>query len=407
MLAVAAVPVAPLVRDRPHEILAPEDGRKSGLAESSRRDSGSRWLTVVAGSLGEGGLRTGDFRRRSAPVVYHDSSRGDVALDAGQEQTVLLYAKSGPINTPIEVRLIDTNGNVRIGRGGCHPPRRLASTQELVVGLGPSIGLADAVATIRHARRCGDQHGRLCLAKEELPDRWWGYDGVDELVLATSDWEFIQSLTDEQRQAIVEWVQLGGRLLLSAGSRGEEIAKPESGLSSLIPGELVDVTPLRERTGLETFTKAELPFDDPVFQRNRPYVTRLKNTRGESCSRKSVPRRAGRSSFMRPWAWGKSRSRRSTWIMSRSKIGRVGRGWWRHCSRSAEPSTSSPIGRRRMDLAPGLRRSCRPASSGARSVSGRFAGKFHDGFGPRRSRIWCLSARLIICCCRGSRCRGI
>src|SRR5947207_9854520 len=48
-----------------------------------------------------------------------------------------------------------------------------------------------------------------------------------------------------------------------------------------MPGELVEVAALRERSGLENFTKSELPFDDPSFQRNRPLVTRLKNTSGE------------------------------------------------------------------------------------------------------------------------------
>ena len=36
-----------------------------------------------------------------------------------------------------------------------------------------------------------------------------------------------------------------------------------------------------ERSGLENFTKTELPFDAEFFQRNRPAVTRLKNVRGE------------------------------------------------------------------------------------------------------------------------------
>jgi hypothetical protein len=49
----------------------------------------------------------------------------------------------------------------------------------------------------------------------------------------------------------------------------------------LMPGELDEVEPLRDRTGLENYTKAELPFNDPGFQRNRPLVARLKNIRGE------------------------------------------------------------------------------------------------------------------------------
>jgi len=68
---------------------------------------------------------------------------------------------------------------------------------------------------------------------------------------------------------------------LSVGAHGAEMAEPANGLESLLPGELAEVAPLRERSGLESFTKTELPFDDPGFQRNRPYITRLKNPRGE------------------------------------------------------------------------------------------------------------------------------
>src|SRR5207249_4203503 len=78
-----------------------------------------------------------------------------------------------------------------------------------------------------------------------------------------------------------QWVQLGGRMVMCVGARGAEIAADGSPWAPLVPGTFVEVDYLRERSGLEGFTKVELPFDAPFFQRNRPAVTRLKNVRGE------------------------------------------------------------------------------------------------------------------------------
>ena len=101
------------------------------------------------------------------------------------------------------------------------------------------------------------------------------------MVLATSDAAFFSEVSSEQRQALIQWVQLGGRIVLSVGSRGADFAAADSPWSVLLPGTFQAVEPLRDRAGLENYTKAELPFNDPQFQRNRPVVTRLKNIRGE------------------------------------------------------------------------------------------------------------------------------
>ena len=126
----------------------------------------------------------------------------------------------------------------------------LPSTQELVVGLGPAVGLDEAMATMRR-RADGVVQTANVASAAELPDRWWAYDGVDTLVLATSDEEFLAALSDEQRQAIIEWVLLGGRIVLCVGARGAEIAAPGSPWARLIPGEFVEVDALRraERPG--------------------------------------------------------------------------------------------------------------------------------------------------------------
>jgi hypothetical protein len=237
-------------------------------------------LTVAAGSAGAKGrlelvVPDGD----QMPVVYRDARRGGLDLGAGQEQSLLLYAKSGPIATPLTVQLRG-EGGVLWSREIARGVSALRSTQELVVGLGPPVGLADAAGMI-HRRADSGVQTAVVEGAAELPDRWWGYEGVDCLVLTTSDPDFIAALRDEQQQAIVQWVLMGGRIIVCVGARGAEMAAGGSSWAPLIPGTFAEVAPLRERSGLEGFTKSELPFDDPLFQRNRPSITRLTGVRGE------------------------------------------------------------------------------------------------------------------------------
>src|SRR5262245_11005815 len=150
-----------------------------------------------------------------APVVYRDEARGLIDLSAGEETTTLLYFKSGPITSPISLRLM-ANDTVVWSQDLFVSPPALRSTQELVVGVGPPIGLDDAAATIRRRADSAVQVAQVTAAAE-LPDQWWAYEGVDTLVLATSDANFLSSVGENQRQAIVQWALLGGRIVVCVG----------------------------------------------------------------------------------------------------------------------------------------------------------------------------------------------
>jgi hypothetical protein len=240
------------------------------------------WLDLQAGPEGaRGQLETVTPDGDNVPVIYGDDSAGVIDLAAGQEQRLLRYAKTGPAAATIRVQL-RTAGERGEQVVWSHElsglPAPLAATQELVVGIGPALDLPSVVATIKRP-------AELALAAVQvndpanLPDRWWGYEGVDTVVLTTSDSAAIGGLTAEQQAALIEWVQLGGRLVLSIGSRGGELLA-SGPWSAVVPGQFVEVTPLREPTGLEAFVGAEVPWEDDEFQRNRPQVSRLDNIDG-------------------------------------------------------------------------------------------------------------------------------
>lgn len=235
-------------------------------------------VTLVAGSAGaRGRLEILAADGDQTPVIYANEQAPELNLAAGQEMSVLLYAKSGPIATPLTVQL-RTGGDVVWKHELARPT--LESTQELVVGIGPAAGLEEAAATIKRRLDAALQAVQVA-SPADLPDGSWGYAGVDTVVLATSDANFLAAINDAQRSALIQWVELGGRIVLLVGARGAEIAAAGSPWATLVPGQFEEVVPLRERAGLETFTRSELPFDEEFFQRNRPKVTRLKNVRGE------------------------------------------------------------------------------------------------------------------------------
>jgi hypothetical protein len=239
-------------------------------------------LTVAAGPQGAKGelvlvIPDGD----RVPVLYADELRGAIDLASGEAATVLLYGKSGPVGVPMRVELRD--GGRALWSHELREPlvaRARPSTQELIVAAGPPVGIEQAIATIRRPAETSLVAASAASAAE-LPDRWWGYDGVDVLVLLTSDADFLQALTPEQQTAIVQWVELGGRLVFSVGDRGDEVLAADSPFAPLAPGKLREVSFLRDRAGLESLTRSELPWDEEFFQRNRPRVSRLADVHGE------------------------------------------------------------------------------------------------------------------------------
>jgi hypothetical protein len=61
---------------------------------------------------------------------------------------------------------------------------------------------------------------------EQMPTRWFGYQAVDVMVLASSSESFINSLIGDRSgrvEALTEWVRRGGRLVISAGHNQQPV----------------------------------------------------------------------------------------------------------------------------------------------------------------------------------------
>jgi hypothetical protein len=197
-----------------------------------------------------------------------DSSRhGEPPVAAGQPLSVLLYVKIGRIRSEVDIALVaegkqldratfqpaDAAGGGRILPG-------LPSTAELLVTLGP-IDLAEAFPNRETAS------GELAFRNvhlqrvDELPTEWFGYEGIDTLVLATGDLELCRRLAaDRKRQAAIDqWVKLGGRMIVLCGRHAPELLAEGQPLAALVPGTFVQTVRLTQTSPLEHFAQSEVP----------------------------------------------------------------------------------------------------------------------------------------------------
>lgn len=214
------------------------------------------WITLTAGnspaigllevtSLDGGGL---DVR---------SVGREEVSVPAGETATLLRYVKIGRIDKGLTVEF----------RGQDQPPlRRRASyagrpqpsisDAELVVTLGGEIGVAKALA---HDATALDVKAVQVKRADRLPPDWFGYEGVDAIVLTTSDNPLLDELSAEQATAIRQWVEMGGQLVFCLGEAGERILQaaddsPLKTLAGLVPGEFVSVVTVGNAAALENYT---------------------------------------------------------------------------------------------------------------------------------------------------------
>ena len=212
-------------------------------------------------------------------MIYGDQTAGELDLAAGETANLLLYAKTGPLAASVRVQLRGEAGAIWSQDITSQLTQPLLPTQELIVGIGPAVDLESVQAIVKRPPATALAVSQVTAASD-LPDRWWGYEGVDAIVLTTSDGNMLSQMSSDQRTALIQWVQLGGKLVLCVGGGGKKLMAADSPWSALVPGKLADVAPLRDGTDLETFTASKLPHGSEVFERDRPLASRLDSADG-------------------------------------------------------------------------------------------------------------------------------
>lgn len=214
---------------------------------------------------------------------YTGGGLADVDIPAGESRTVLGYVRVGRAGGSMMVRFDSDDGPAltQVHSLDEFGPAITTSSQRVVV-VGDSIGMDQAQRYLR--RRDGEEVvATLIEDAAGLPDRWYGFDGVNLLVLTTSRLDLYEELTPAQREAIVTWVELGGRVMLTVGAQGEQALADGGLLTTLAPGEWKSTTPLRETSALEKLAESSIRLDHSTGGEPAQDVmfTVLSNPRGQ------------------------------------------------------------------------------------------------------------------------------
>jgi len=94
----------------------------------------------------------------------------------------------------------------------------LSASSKLVVQFGPPLGIGELVK----AESSDDQLSSTVVAQvnsaEQLPTNWYGYEGVDRVLLTTAQAVLYRALENSGRvEALREWVERGGKLAMFCG----------------------------------------------------------------------------------------------------------------------------------------------------------------------------------------------
>jgi hypothetical protein len=160
--------------------------------------------------------------------------------------------------------------------------REALVSRALLVQVGPgSLGLEEAASL---ARSGGDAPAVARLDDVAgLPTRWYGYEGVDVLLLSTREPDVFRKLAAQgaQVEALDQWIRMGGKLVLCVGSQAEEILREGAPLARFAPGRLSGILSLHAVGALEEYAKSQNPIPHAGRERGEIRVARLADVRGK------------------------------------------------------------------------------------------------------------------------------
>lgn len=194
----------------------------------------------------------------------------------GRVTTVRMFVRPGRSDTDFVARLmrapIESDDELaskrfatRFDADESHPAVGLSATAELIVTVGSSLGVESAISQRNLQQPPDFETWSVTLADiAQLPTRWYGYEGVNTVVLGGAQPELYSALTptNPQLSALQHWVRMGGRLVLSVGSRADELIGENAPLADFVPGSYAGLVPYRPGRAFETYTSATEPLPE-------------------------------------------------------------------------------------------------------------------------------------------------
>ena len=200
------------------------------------------------------------------PTSVVSPAERPVGVQPGQSTTVRLYVRVGQSMSTVRVRFV-ADGKVRSERkfhaglepGGSYVSGGIPATNRLLLQFGPALGLGDLVRDSQPDNELTRTRVTRLENAVALPTRWFGYEGVDTVLLCTSQPELYRPLLQNRArvEALRQWVEGGGRLVIFCGQEAEELLGDGGVLAELAPGDFEKMVPLRQSLPIEAFQRLE------------------------------------------------------------------------------------------------------------------------------------------------------
>ena len=196
------------------------------------------------------------------PCRFSTPAESPCRIDAGKTAPVKLCVRIGRSVGELTVELRQADGPVvrrtlKAGTsdGASDYRPALSSTEGLVLVVGPDTFPAEEL----FGGMRPTAGGRMAVAHvtdvAQLPDQWYGYESIDQVVLATSDPKVYAAWTAASPQvaALEQWLRLGGAALVCAGRHAEATLGPGKALARFVPGRIARTVPLRQSAAIESY----------------------------------------------------------------------------------------------------------------------------------------------------------
>ena len=175
------------------------------------------------------------------------------------------YFRTGRSQTEFSVSVVDASGQILAG-AEFPTVSALDSEQPLVVALGSSMGIEELSRTSTETDKQNFTTAVISDVKQ-LPDSWRSLSSCDLLLLSCHDEAFLRAISNDQWEAIDNWIRRGGGCILSLNGRLDPSVYELDGLKDLLPGKVVGKSTLSDPGLLESLVGTDQPLPSlPAIQ---------------------------------------------------------------------------------------------------------------------------------------------
>jgi len=231
-------------------------------------------IDVRNGSFrGEIELTTADADGHDATVVIPNVAVQESVNRVSQSFYGQIKFGKGDLNLKIALIEIDANGRravvdektTRLGEQNRNL-EDVRNGQELIVYSGDVGGLFDLKELAKNAFAARAPVVTRFRSERDFPTQWYGYGGIDYLVIGTGDERFLDRLhnSPERESALRTWVRQGGKLVVSVGKNWQFVR--DSFLGPMLPAQLtgvdeIDLSKTPAHVAFESFADRKAPMD--------------------------------------------------------------------------------------------------------------------------------------------------